>query len=396
YDVKLVGTSAVGGSTKEAYRAYIHDQERPAFCLLVGDGFPSWETSSWWSLNYYAASQVSSATNKPLPSLALGLFWVTSASQLANTVNKTIQTETTLDTRIKMVYGQGGSTEPIAWFPADHADRLIEEVNNKYFPPSTGFEVINRPSTPDGNLCAVELYNQGCWFNIFFGHGSTVGQYCSWETRDLSSMTNTQYPFALSCACLTGTYNRNCVAAAAVAHQHGPVTYIGSHNTSGLGQHVLVQGYVAGIMSEKLTKNGLAFIYGANYDSMPHTTGQYVQAATRDKANMGWQYHHFGDPAIQIMPSNVTTTGPRLAPFTPTELAVRRNALCFTLSREGAASPVKAVVFSIQGRPIKTLVNTTLESGSHVLPLGTIAPGPYVIKVEGKGFGGTVKLFKVR
>lgn len=390
YDVNLVSTSGIGGSTKEAYRAYIHDQEQPAFCLLVGDVFPSWKTGQWWSLNYYVASQVSSSKGEPLPSCALGLFWVTSTSQLANAVNKTIQTESMLGSRIKMVYGQGGNDAPIAWFPADHADRLIEEINGKYFPPSTGFEVINRPSTPDGNLRAVELYNEGCWFNIFFGHGSTVGQAFSWETKDLSSMRNTQYPFALSCACLTGTYQSNCVAAASVGHQYGPVTYIGSNRNSALGQHVLCQGYVAGIMNEKITKNGLAFIYGANYDTMPHTTGQYVQPTTSDKAMMAWQYHHFGDPAIQIMPSSVDVTTSYSAPVRKSTLAIFGNTLYMTLSGKSAKAPVRVVIYNMQGRLVKTVCNTMLQNGSYSLPLGKITPGLYLIKMTGHWSGETI------
>ncbi|MBN1129784.1 MAG: hypothetical protein JXA71_12395 [Chitinispirillaceae bacterium] len=390
YDVKLVGTSAVGGTTKEAYRAYIYNQERPAFCLLVGSSFPSWETSAWWSLNYYAASQVSSSSSKPLPGIALGLFWVTGASQLTTIVNKTIQTESTLSTRIKMVYGQGGCDEPIAWFPADHADRLIEEVNNKYFTAVTGFQVINRPSTSDGAQRAIELFNQGCWFNIFFGHGSTVGQAFGWETSNLSSMRNSQYPFVLSCACLTGTYNRNCVAAASVAHQYGPVTYIGSNGNSGLGQHVLIQGYVAAIMNKKITKNGLAYIYGVNYDTMPHTTGQYVQPSTGDKAAMGWQYHHFGDPAIPTMPTNVSVTAPRDVLAKNPAIAVRGNTLCMTLSRRSAAAPVQAAIYTMQGRLVKTLVHATAESGGTSLPLGPVTPGLYLITVTYEGITQTI------
>jgi hypothetical protein len=302
YEVKLMSTADVGGVTKEAYRSLIYDQEKPAFCLLVGTSFPYWSTTLWKSLNYYVATQVASSSQKPRPSIALGLFWVTSAAQLANIVNKTIATEAGLDTRPKVVLGQGGNDTVMGSLPADHCDKTIIEINEKYFPEKTGFEVFNYASVPGGATRAVDRFNKGCWFNMYNGHGFIEEQEFGWGTSDLQSMTNTVYPFVLCCACFTGTFNQNCVAAAAVGHQYGPVAYIGSNNSSSTGQHVLNQGYPEAIMVKKITKNGLAFVYGVNYDSTPRAISQYAgQVSAGIKAMMGWQYHYFGDPAIETM-----------------------------------------------------------------------------------------------
>jgi hypothetical protein len=309
YEVKLVSTADVGGTTKEAYRRFILAQEKPAFCLLVGTSFPYWSTAMWNSLNYYVATQVSSWNQKPRPGIALGLFWVTSAAQLANIVNKTIATEAILDTRTRVVLGQGGNDSVMGSLPANHCDNAIVEVNARYFPANTGFEVFNYPSIPGGATRAVDQFNKGCWFSFYNGHGSTTGQEFGWGISNLSSMKNTEYPFVLSCACLTGTFNQNCLAAAAVGNQYGPVTYIGSNGSSSTGQHVLNQGYPEAIMVRKITRNGLAFVYGVNYDSTPKAISHYAGQVSSDlKAMMGWQYHHFGDPAVETM---------RMVPVTP-------------------------------------------------------------------------------
>ncbi|MBN1127985.1 MAG: hypothetical protein JXA71_03305, partial [Chitinispirillaceae bacterium] len=309
YDVKLVSTADVGGTTKEAYRDFIYNREKPTFCLLVGNTvFPYWTTNDWNSLIYYVATQITSTSQKPRPSIALGLFYVTSAAQITNIVNKTIATESALATRTKVVLGQGGNTQVMGSLPADHCDKIIVEVNTKYFPSSTGFQVFNYASISGGAQRAIDRFNLGCWFNIYNGHGSTSSQAFGWGTSNLTSMRNTVYPFVLTCACQTGTFNRNCVAAASVAHQYGPVTYIGSNLNSSIGQHVLNQGYPDAIMARKITKNGLAFVYGVNYDSTPRAVSQYSgQVSTGLKARMGWQYHHFGDPAIETIQSGPVT-----------------------------------------------------------------------------------------
>jgi hypothetical protein len=307
YDVKVVSTADVGGTTIDAFRTFIRN-EKPTFCLLVGNqpAFPSWNKSDWKSFNYYVATQVSSSSKKPQPDIALGLFYVTSAAQIVSIVNKTISTEESLSTRPKVALGQGGCNAPLDNLPANHCDKIIAEIMPKYFPSSDGWTVYAYATTTgaDGAKKAVDQFNKGCWFNIYDGHGLTNGQEFGWGTKNLSSMTNTVYPFVLNCCCDIGDFYQNCAATASVANTYGPVTVIAANGTSYMGQHVLCQGYPEGIMNKKITKSGLAFVYAVNYDSVPKCYLSWSSPpSSMDKATMGWQFHHFGDPAIETMNS---------------------------------------------------------------------------------------------
>ncbi|MBN1760719.1 MAG: hypothetical protein JW863_20490 [Chitinispirillaceae bacterium] len=383
YDVKVVGTDEVGGTTIDAFRTFIRN-EKPAFCLLVGNQptFPSWNKTGWKSFNYYVASQVSSSAKKPQPDISLGLFYVTNTAQIAAVVNKTISTEEGLATRPKVVLGQGGNNEKMGNLPKDHCDKVVAEVVSRYFPSNSGWtaSIYSTGVMTEGAKKAVEQFNKGCWFNLYNGHGFTTGQEFGWGTRDLASMTNTVFPFVLNCCCETGTFDRNCVAAAAVGNTHGPATMIAAHGTSYQGQHVLCQGYPDAIINKKITKNGLAYIYAVNYDSVPRC---YINWAgipsTMDRATMGWQFHHFGDPAIETMVSmpilSVTAPGKNEQ--------VEQGKVCRIGWSSNIAGKVAINLYK-GGKPVSTLSSATdAASGAYDwTPTGSDATGTdYQIRV---------------
>ncbi len=307
YDVKVVSTADVGGTTVDAFRTFIRN-EMPAFCLLVGNQptFPSWNKTGWKSFNYYVATQTSSS-REPKPDIALGLFYVDNATQIKNIVNKIMATEKSLATRPRVVLAQGGNTERMDNLPPEHCDKIVEEVVTRYFLKEDGWTINMYPTGArgEGAKNAIELFNKGCWFNFYNGHGFADQQQYGWGSRDLSSMTNTVYPFVLNCACETGDFDQGCVASTAVRSVSGPVTMIGAYGTSTYGQHIINQGYPHGIMVKKITRSGLSFVYGVNYDSVPQCYINWMGGVpgSWDRATMGWQYHHFGDPAIETMVS---------------------------------------------------------------------------------------------
>lgn len=406
FDVKTVSTADIGGTTLAAYRTFIRN-EKPTFCLLVGRAaaFPTWDQSgiggdwrfSFKSLNYYVATQTTSSSEKPMPDIALGLFYVTSSAQIANIVSKTMQTERGLASRPKMVLGQGGNLDTIENFMPDHCDRTVKEINDRFFKAGDGWTVYSYATTTkaDGAQKAVSQFNQGCWFNLYNGHGLTGGQNYGWGTTDLASMTNSVYPFVFTAACFTGTFDQNCVAAAAVCHRYGPVTYIGSYRPSSTGQHVLHLGYIEAIMAKGITRSGMAFVYACNSDSTPRAILEdNGPVLPWRKAMAGWQYHHFGDPAIQTMASNASVATSYGASVGKPFLKINGDNLTIRLSGKSAKEPVAVVVYSMQGRLVKTLVNTRLESGSYSLPLGTGAPGLYLIKLTGHRTRETVQWCK--
>lgn len=336
YNVKVVNTNDINGTTVDAFREFIRG-EKPTFCLLVGDdsGFPSWNGGqqggwgepTWKSFNYYISTQTSSF-NEPNPDIALGLFYVENSTQITNIVNKTIATEENLATRPKVVLAQGGNTDQMDFLPSDHCDKIVEEVVSKYFLADDGWTTHIYPTEwfGEGAKKAVKHFNEGCSFNIYNGHGLQQQQEYGWGISNLSSMTNTVYPFVLNCACETGDFDQNCVAATAVAHENGPVTMIAAYGTSSYGQHSLNQGYADGIIDKKITQNGLAFVYAVNYDNAPNYYIEKMGSVPDSwaRATMGWQYHHFGDPAIETIkgPSTINVTYPKV------NQQVEQNKIC--------------------------------------------------------------------
>jgi len=306
YDVELVSPSDIG-SSKDDYRDYVRDM-MPAYCLLVGKygDFPTHSYNSTKSYNYYVAP----TTSKPKPDIALGLFFVRSAQSLTNIVNKTISAETNIDSYPEHFVAFGGNTQSMGNLPPNHCDVILREMYDDYFEPLGGWDItelyqVNQPK--GGKTECIAAMNDGVRFVNYNGHGSnTAWTYGSgsWSATSIGNVTNTVYPFVLSCACNTGnfTYGGECWAEKWIGNENLGAAFIGAQTTAYTSMHGFNRGVMRAIVEEEITKFGMAYASGVCYTYDTVSSAELV----------AWQFHYFGDPAVETMsaPQTLTLTSP--------------------------------------------------------------------------------------
>jgi hypothetical protein len=309
-EVELVSTSDVGGSGKDDYKDYIRGK-MPAYCVLVGkyQDFPTHSYNSTRSYVYY----VSSSTSEPNPDIALGLFFVRKSQSLTNLVNKTISTEQNLISMPSHFVAFGGNTQQMGNLPPNHCDVIVREMYDDYLEPLGGWDItelyqVNQPR--GGKDECIEALNQGVKFINYNGHGMTDGWTYgngSWRTSSIGNVSNTYYPFVLSCSCLTGNFTstatNGCWAEYWIGHENLASAFIGSVTNATTSMHGLNRGMYKALIQDEITQYGMAFVSAENYvyDSVSYSEELAV-----------WQFHYFGDPALETMKSApfLTTTSP--------------------------------------------------------------------------------------
>lgn len=401
-EIELVSNSDVG-TTKDDYKSYIRGI-MPAYCVLVGryQDFPTHsysETNQYGSFTtrsytYYAASETSS----PRPDISLGLFFIREDQSLTNLVDKTISTETNLDAMPKHFMAFGGNTQEVEGLPPNHCDVIVREMYDDYFK-DIGYEItelyqVNYPH--GGRTEAIAALNEGVKFINYNGHGQTTGwSYGAegWSSSNLGWVSNTIYPFVLSCACLTGAFTNSseCWGETWIGHEHLGSAFIAAQTFSFLGQHGLNRGVFAAIVDEEITQFGPAFVHGVNY--MYDSTSKYSEITA-------WEYHYFGDPALETM-SNPTPVTDAREPLPTFDIRYYKGRVVYSLPELNNGKKLDASIklYTMQGKVIRTLVHGSQSSGgscSVELTNGhyQLAAGLYLIKMEVANFKKTITIVK--
>lgn len=351
-DVELVSTTEIGG-TKESYRKFIRDK-KPTYTVLLGNynDFPT-HTANIKNMKiksyiYYFTSN----TTKPMPDIGHGLLFCNTDDELKNIIDKTIKTENNISLMPKHFVGIGGNTRPIAGETEDQCDRLLNEMYKVYFE-SEGYEatkiyMLLKPIGGKAKMTAA--FNRGARFVNYNGHGGKNGWTGNkYSTSDVNALKNTWYPFVLGCACLTGTFTSPCYAQTWINGKAGGVAYIGAYDISWLGQHILNRGLYRAIMEKKITKFGMAFTNASCYiyDSLSNSCSE------EEKKLCVWQYHYFGDPAIECIDNQTTAIFSNAFEVTKNELRAftYKNKIHCTFN--GTLSKKSSLhVFSIKGQNI--------------------------------------------
>jgi len=394
YDVELVQSSSVG-STKDAYKTFIRNK-MPAYCILVGkyQDFPAHTYNSIPSYVYYVAS----ATTKPKPDIALGLFFVRNTESLKNIVDKSISTSQNIDKYPKHHIAFGGNTQQMGNLAPNHCDVIVRQLYDNYIAHQGGWKItecyqVNQPR--GGKEKAIPALNEGVRFINYNGHGLSNGWTYgngSWTTSssENSTITNTVYPFILSFCCLSGDYTASsssgCWAEYVTGHKSFGSAILASTTTSYTSMHATNRGVLRAIFEKKITRFGPAFVSAENY--------------TYDSASSGaetavWQYHCFGDPTLETIgsdPSPVEKTVTKAALLY--DLKFYGNAITYTVPGHYAEN-IQLQVYTVKGRLIRTLVKGNAIPGTYTIDLekhASLCPGVYYCRMDTKGFNKTIPL----
>jgi len=305
YDVTVVATSDIpGGNTKENIKSYIEDAYDtwavpPTFVLLVGDtGYIShWvgtQSSSPSTDLYYVTMD---GTSDWQPDIWIGRFSCTSAAQVTNLVNKTVEYET---------FDLTSGTDWIkkAVFMASEDNYTVSEGTHDY--------VIREHLDPAGyasdrlyshtyNATTAQVtaaFNNGRSLGIYSGHGAVTywADGPQFTATNVNALTNSDMlPLVHSYSCLTGQFSSSCFGETWInATDKGALVFWGSSVTSYWDEDdVLEKGSFEALFDE-----GYTWACGISHRALYHLYTHYSGGgSTRRYFEM---YNILGDPSVEI------------------------------------------------------------------------------------------------
>lgn len=248
FDVKTVYTDIIGNSPdqikqyiQQEYNSATPENPAPTFLVIVGDvqQIPASATGS--STSYSTDLYYASIDGDMFPDMYYGRLSATTASQLANIINKVIYYEKYQfeDPRylnnVTLIAGVDDSWNLKVGQPQ------IKYATANYFNSGHGFNTVNEfgVTTDPNNPIASSSYS-GCYetskISVGFINYTAHGSETSWVEPNLSNVTisgfsNTnKYPLAIGNCCLSGNFGTSeCLGEAWIRAQNkGAVTYIGS------------------------------------------------------------------------------------------------------------------------------------------------------------------------
>jgi hypothetical protein len=305
FDVTVVRTSDIpGGNTKENIKAYIQDaydnwDVPPTFVLLVGDtGYVShWvgtESSNPSTDLYYVTMDGEFDWQ---PDIWIGRFSCTTAFQVTNLVDKTVDYE-------KFNLSSGTAWIKKAVFMASNDNYEVSEGTHDY----VIRQYLDRLGYYSQRLyCHTyhattqqvrDAFNDGRSLGIFSGHGSVT----YWDdgprftATDVNNLTNEEMlPLVHSYSCLTGLYSSSCFGETWInASGKGALVFWGSSATSYWDQDdVLEKGAFEACFGE-----GYTWACGISHRALYHLYQHYSGGGSTHRYFE--MYNILGDPSVDI------------------------------------------------------------------------------------------------
>ena len=374
-NVATVGSGGTVANTTTAIKNYMQslwdaataDDPAPTYLLIIGDesGTITVATNTGATgshvtdLNYVRLNGTDY-----MPEMYHGRFSVSSSTELANIVSKTITFEKTQMPDLSYL----GKTVLIAgvdssWSPT-HANGAINYATTEYFNAAHGItsDTYLYPASGSSAAQIRANANEGRGYINYTAHGSETSWYDpSFTVSDVNAMTNSgKYGLMVGNCCVTNKFNHTspCFGEAIIRKADGGgVAYIGgTNNTYWDEDYYWAVGY-------KTNPNGSAPAYDATklgaYDAMFHTHGEAytkwgttpgetiyagnlaVSQSGSSRTNYYWEvYHIMGDPSV--MPYlGVPTANPATY---PTQIMVGNNSYAIT-----GAAPYTRVGLTMNG-----------------------------------------------
>ena len=373
--VTTVGSGGTVANTTTAIKNYMQglwdaataNDPAPTYLLIIGDesGTITIATNSGATdshvtdLNYVRLNGTDY-----MPEMYHGRFSVSSTTELANVISKTITFEKTQMPDLSYL----GKTVLIAGadssFGPTHGNGAINYATTEYFNAAHGItsNTYLYPASSSSDAQIIANANEGRGYIVYTAHGSQT----SWAdptftVSDVNAMTNSgKYGVMVGNCCITNEfdYSSPCFGEAVIRKADGGgVAYIGGINSTYWNEdYYWAVGYKTNI-------NGSAPAYDATklgaYDAMFHTHGEThdkwattvgegiysgnlaVQQSGSSRTNYYWEiYHIMGDPSL--MPYlGVPTANPATY---PTQIMVGNTSYAIT-----GAAPYTRVGLTMNG-----------------------------------------------
>ena len=302
FQVDMFNTTVTGNTTtaiKNFIQARYNDPStKPEYILLVGDvaQIPAWtgtgEGSPKTDVNY-----VQLEGGDYFADAFLGRFSIANATELQNTINKSVFMENQIGTLLrKNIYMASSDNYQIT-------EGTHNYVIDQYFGPA-GYTNLKLYTHTYGATTQqlINALNDNQIFAIYSGHGSET----SWADgpvltqQQVRSLTNSWYPFVYSFACVTGSYHlTECFGETWLRTTNGGSTFYGSSVNSYWDEDdILERRLIKAMFEDGLTRVtpmfDMAKIYLVNHYGgvigQGTTTLRYVE-----------MYNLMGDPSMPVV-----------------------------------------------------------------------------------------------
>jgi hypothetical protein len=360
-------TTAIKNYMQGLWDAATADDPAPTYLLIIGDesGTITVATNSGATSSHVTdLTYVRLNGSDYMPEMYHGRFSVSSTTELANIINKTITFEKTQMPDISYL----GKTVLIAgvdssWSPT-HANGAINYATTEYFNAAHGItsDTYLYPASGSSDAQIIANANEGRGYIVYTAHGSQTSWHDpSFTVSDVNAMTNSgKYGVMVGNCCITNEfdYSSPCFGEAVIRKADGGgVAYIGGTNSTywnedyywAVGYKTNIDGSAPPYDATKLGAYDAMFhTHGETYDKWATTVGETiysgnlaVQQSGSSRTNYYWEvYHIMGDPSL--MPYlGVPTANP--ANY-PTQIMIGNNSYAIT-----GAAPYTRVGLSMNG-----------------------------------------------
>lgn len=369
YSVKTRTAASLGGTTTGIRNWILAEYDTaaiaPTFVLLVGDV---------GDVPRYTGSGSSSATDTPygnmdgsgyIPELYVGRISPASTAQLDHFLDRIIDYE-----HYNILPGHDDFPDKACFLASnDGSYWSVAEATHRYavqthFGPA-GFvcDTIKARSNPNHHIATINAINDGRMIVNYSGHGG----YYSWEApemdaSDVEDLTNIgEYPFVVSNACITGTYNlAECFGETWIRQfDKGAIGFVGASNNSYWDE------------DDEMERRMYDSVFWENYyfTSGMINRGLYgVYVAYPSDANYYYDiYNLLGDPSLALW---FRTPAP-LSAVHPSNIGVGENV---NINITSSGSPVNEALVCITNDDNVHFTSYTNASGSALIPTtGAIA-----------------------
>ena len=394
FDV-TVKTISEAGNSSSAIKSLIkdmYDSNNLRYVLFIGKG----GTIPYETVNQNPTYQKYGDFNETgYMDVAIGCFFVRSASDLDNIIYKTIYTENNVSNYPKkqIQYSTFADDQHIFNQCGVIRDNYWESPSSTDLTYQTSWMIPN-PSMGEGsseynNDLKDAVNSNDATFIAYQGHGGETGWVGGMSNSDVMSLTNDEvYPIILSNACVTGSFQNysKCFGEAWTTYENGAVAFYGASMNSYSYQKNFNAGWACGVaMHPEITRIGDLFAYAKAFvrDSTVHTS---VSGFDGDPIRET-MYNLFGDPALEFRetPTAITNKLAKSNAISTMNIAsVTRSSMTISLKEFGDYS---ISILTANGRLVNKISAKNLSAGINTVNWNgaNISNGVYLVSISGMG-----------
>lgn len=407
YDVKVISLSEAG-SNSSAIKSKIkevHSDGGLKYALLIGGpagGIP-YETGSYNTFHGYGLMD-----NDKLLDVAVGCWFVSNTTELANIINKTMHTDANIGTYPKV------TTQFTSYTSRPHIEEQCNAIKKEYWdksiyevswmiPAASGGSAsqyisalktqINQNKT---SIIAYQAHGaEDGWVNggSYRSNSQESDRGLSVDVSDVKALTNDQvYPIIMSFACVSGSFQKKGgFGETWLTAKGGASAFIGSSKNSSHYQKCFNGSLASAFCNPSIQTLGDLFVAGKNYlrDSTSHfqslltTNSSGNVTIAKDDEKM---YNLFGDPGMRIKAFPSKTNTPLIVKTAPiiTINSITESGIHFAVSNAGEYT---VNISMLNGKSLTALAKQTyIPAGVFSLSWNDVevSNGVYLLRISGK------------